>query len=70
MEHTKEQSLSIMTNKRLQADIAENQAILNEDDEQLAGYNCPVCGYPVVIEMGLELCYSCGWSLDEEVIEA
>lgn len=65
MEHTKEQSLSIMTNKRLQADIAENQ-----DDEELAGYNCPVCGYPVVIEMGLELCYCCGWSKDEEAIEA
>lgn len=55
-----------MINKRLQADIAENQAINTEDDEELAGYNCPRCGYPVVIEMGLELCYSCGWSKDDE----
>lgn len=46
-----------MENKRLEEDIALN----NQDDEQLAGYNCPVCGYPVVIEMGLELCYCCGW---------
>lgn len=37
-----------------------------EKNEELAGYNCPRCGYPVVIEMGLELCYSCGWSKDEE----
>lgn len=50
-----------MINKRLEADIAENQ-----DDEELAGYSCPRCGYPVVIEMGFELCYCCGWSKDEE----
>ena len=37
----------------------------DRDDEQLAGYNCPRCGYPVVIEMGLELCYKCGWNRDE-----
>jgi competence CoiA-like predicted nuclease len=37
-----------------------------EESEQLAGYNCPVCGYPVVVEMGLELCYHCGWSKGEE----
>lgn len=61
MEAQQPQSLSITTNKTLYADIAENQ-----DDEGLAGYNCPRCGYPVVIEMGLELCYGCGWSKDEE----
>lgn len=38
----------------------------NEDDEELAGYNCPVCGYPVVMEMGCEVCYRCGWSKEEE----
>ena len=34
---------------------------LFEDDEHLAGYNCPMCGYPVVVEFGLEVCYRCGW---------
>lgn len=33
-------------------------------DEQLAGYACPICGYPIVIEYGLEVCYQCGWSID------
>ena len=61
-----------MINKRLEADIAENQDCGSEldsscsADEELAGYNCPRCGYPVVIEMGLELCYGCGWSKNEE----
>lgn len=61
-----------MINKRLEADIAENQDCENElnssapTDEELAGYNCPRCGYPVAIEMGFELCYCCGWSKDEE----
>lgn len=36
------------------------------EDEQLAGYNCPVCGYPIVIEMGLEVCYNCGWSGEDK----
>lgn len=54
-----------MINKGLEADIAENQTI-NEDDEELAGYNCPRCGYPVVLEGEWELCYHCGWSKDEE----
>ena len=63
MEAQQPQSLSISTNKTLYADIKQNQ---QEDNEQLAGYNCPRCGYPVVIEMGLELCYGCGWSKDEE----
>ena len=63
MEAQQPQLLSISTNKTLYADIKQNQ---QEDDEELAGYNCPRCGYPVVIEMGLELCYGCGWSKDEE----
>ena len=63
MEAQQPQSLSISTNKTLYADIKQNQ---QEDDEELAGYNCPRCGYPVVIEMGFELCSGCGWSKDEE----
>jgi len=55
-----------MKNSRLYSDIKENQQINDEDDEQLAGYNCPVCGYPIVIESGLEVCYRCGWSKDDE----
>lgn len=64
MEAQQPQSLSILTNKTLYADIKENQ--YQNDDEQLAGYNCPICGYPIVIEMGLELCYHCGWSAEDE----
>ena len=37
-----------------------------DNEEELAGYNCPRCGYPVVVEMDFELCYHCGWSKDEE----
>lgn len=29
--------------------------------ESLTGDNCPVCGYPIVLEDGLEVCYCCGW---------
>lgn len=29
--------------------------------EELAGCNCPVCGYPLVIEDGFPVCYMCGW---------
>ena len=29
--------------------------------ETLTGDNCPVCGYPIVLEEGLEVCYGCGW---------
>lgn len=39
-----------------------------EDDEQLTGDVCPVCGYPTAIEFGLELCYHCGWSEGDEPI--
>jgi uncharacterized Zn finger protein (UPF0148 family) len=54
-----------MTNKRLEADIAENILL---GDEEPAGYSCPVCGYPVVTEMGLDVCYQCGWyeGIEEE----
>lgn len=40
--------------------------MISEDKEQLAGYVCPKCGYPVVVEYGLELCYQCGWTIEEE----
>lgn len=46
MEVKQEQSVSTMTN----------------EDEQLTGDNCPSCGYPLVLEFGLEVCYNCGWS--------
>jgi hypothetical protein len=39
--------------------------MIDNDNEQLAGYDCPMCGYPIVIEMGLELCYHCGCNKDE-----
>lgn len=52
MEAKQEQSVSIMTN--------------NEDDEHPTGNNCPVCGYPTVLEYGLEVCYKCGWSEGDE----
>ena len=37
---------------------------LIEDDETITGNNCPRCGYPLVIECGLDVCYHCGWSED------
>lgn len=36
-------------------------------DEEITGDTCPVCGYPIVLEYGLEVCYCCGWSRDDEV---
>jgi hypothetical protein len=45
------------------ADI-EEQFVFTTTDEELAGYNCPICDYPIVIEYGLEVCYQCGWSTD------
>ena len=38
----------------------------NEDDEILTGENCPNCGYPIVLEYGLEVCYQCGWYGEEK----
>lgn len=66
MEALQQQSLSISTNKTLYADIKENQVINEENYEEEAGYNCPRCGYPIVLEGEWELCYRCGWSKDEE----
>lgn len=60
MEAQQHQLSCTLTNKTLYADIKENQQ--QDDDEQLAGYNCPRCSYPVVIEMGLDVCYKCGWT--------
>lgn len=36
------------------------------NDEEKAGYDCPLCGYPIVIEQGLEVCYNCGWANEEK----
>lgn len=49
MEQNQEQSLSTSTN------------FFYDIHESLTGENCPVCGYPIVIEEGLEVCYGCGW---------
>lgn len=54
-----------MTNKTLYADIQENKQLPEDEKEQLTGNNCPRCGYPTVIEYGLEVCYGCGWSKEE-----
>lgn len=35
--------------------------LFGERQEELTEDNCPVCGYPIVLEEGLEVCYSCGW---------
>lgn len=37
-----------------------------KDDEKLMDYNCPVCGYPIVLESDLEVCYNCGWFKHDE----
>ncbi|MCD7779635.1 MAG: hypothetical protein LUH05_03055 [Candidatus Gastranaerophilales bacterium] len=34
------------------------------DDSYLNLY-CPVCGNPLVIEEGKDVCYYCGWCEDE-----
>ena len=34
--------------------------------ESLTGDNCPNCGYPIVLEEGLEVCYKCGWYKGQE----
>ena len=38
-----------------------------DEEEELTGENCPVCGYPIVLEHGLEVCYCCGWSKDDDM---
>lgn len=40
---------------------------LGDEDEKLTGDVCPVCGYPIVLEYGLEVCYRCGWSREDEI---
>lgn len=51
-----------MTNKRLEADIAENKLLADDETyEALTNYTCPLCGYSIVNESGLDVCYSCGW---------
>ena len=35
--------------------------LFGEVQEELTEDKCPVCGYPIVLEEGLEVCYSCGW---------
>lgn len=39
---------------------------VDDENEKLTGNNCPVCDYPTVYEFGLELCYYCGWSEEDE----
>ena len=38
---------------------------IESENETLAGYHCPCCGYPVVREEAgeqtFEVCYHCGW---------
>ena len=43
--------------------------MINEDDEGyevVAGYSCPICGYPIVTEYELDVCYKCGWYKGQE----
>jgi hypothetical protein len=35
--------------------------LFSEYEDGLTEDRCPVCDYPIVIEAGLEVCYSCGW---------
>ena len=51
---------------KVEAQLPQSVFTTIEDDEELAGYNCPICGYPIVIELGLELCYCCGWCAEDE----
>lgn len=51
-----------MTNKRLEIDIAENRLLVDDEGyEAVTGYSCPICGYTIVTEAGLDVCYNCGW---------
>ncbi len=40
-------------------------SIMTDEDEELTGNQCPRCGYPTVLEYGLEVCYGCGWSKED-----
>ena len=46
-----------------------NTGINSEEDEILTGRLCPKCSYPTVEEFGLEVCYHCGWSEEDEMVE-
>lgn len=41
----------------------------NQDEEIITGENCPCCGYPLVEEFGLAVCYNCGWSEEDKESE-
>ena len=41
----------------------------NQDEEIITGKNCPCCGYPLVEEFGLAVCYNCGWSEEDKESE-
>ena len=56
MGQKQEQSWSTSTDKDIFYDI----------HESLTGDNCPRCGYPIVLEEGLEVCYRCGWYRGQE----
>lgn len=36
----------------------------DEDNEEKIEGQCPNCNYPLVDEMGVIVCYNCGWSND------
>ena len=35
-------------------------------NEELSGYTCPQCGYPMVVEGEIDVCYKCGWWQDRK----
>lgn len=37
-----------------------------DDKEEIKG-ECPSCDYPLVDEMGILVCYQCGWSNDPSI---
>lgn len=39
---------------------------LEDIEEELTEEPCPVCGYPIVLEEGLEVCYCCGWFKEDK----
>jgi hypothetical protein len=49
-----------MKNNQLYEDVKNKDA---DDKEEIVG-ECPKCSYPLVDEMGITLCYHCGFSND------
>lgn len=43
-----------------------NEFFEDDGEEHLAGHNCPNCGYPMVVEEGLTVCYKCGYVPEED----